>query len=353
MKIQTIKWHKGVIRIIDQTKLPGRLSYVYIANVSSLVRAIKTMKIRGAPALGAAAGLGIYLGVKDIKTSNHNVFSFRLKQTAKLIAGSRPTARNLFWAIEGILDVAKQYRQFSIQKIKQEILKKALLIVEQDRKVCRAIGQYGEKLIKNNYSILTICNAGILATVDYGTSLAAIYSAKTKRKKFKVYACETRPVLQGARLTAWELNMNKIDVTLICDNMAASLMQQGEINMVIVGADRIAANADTANKIGTYNLAVLASYHKVPFYIAAPSSTFDFSIKSGKDIIIEQRANSEVTKNFFKKPIAPNNIKVYNPAFDVTPHKLITAIITEVGIIKNPFKNLKQKIHEADSFGRR
>ncbi len=346
MKIETIQWNKNAVRLIDQTKLPSRLTYVDIKSLSKLIYAIRTMKIRGAPALGVAAALGMYLGIKDVKTKSSKLFFSKLKKVAELIAGSRPTARNLFWAIERILEVANQNDNRSIAEIKKFILKTALMILEEDRIICRNIGCHGQELIKNNYSVLTICNAGILATVDYGTSLAAIYSAKEKGKKFKVYACETRPVLQGARLTAWELNKNKIDVILICDNMAASLMQKGEIDMVIVGADRIAENADTANKIGTYNLAVLANYHKVPFFVAAPSSTFDFGIKTGKDIIIEQRSHEEVTKSFFKKPIAPENVKVYNPAFDVTPNRLISAIITEKGIIKKPFKNLRKKIHE-------
>jgi methylthioribose-1-phosphate isomerase len=239
---------------------------------------------------------------------------------------------------------ANANRAESVSRIKKILLAEAMQIIEEDRQACRKIGEHGSLLIKNGDAILTVCNAGILATIDYGTALGVLYRAREKGKRFKVFACETRPLLQGARLTTWELKHSGIDVTLICDNMAATLMQQGMIDKVITGADRIAVNGDAANKIGTYSLAVLARYHNIPMYIAAPSSTFDLSMKSGKDIVIEQRAAAEVTKLFFKKPIAEGNVPVYNPAFDVTPHGLISAIITERGIVKDPYQKQIKKV---------
>ena len=338
MEIRTIEWRNNKIRIIDQTKLPKELGYIYIDNLRTLWQSIKSMKVRGAPALGAAAGLGVYLGIKDSKAADFNHFSKELDRVAKYIATCRPTARNLFWGAERMLSVAVKNKDRPIAKIKKLLLQEAQKIIAEDRAACRRIAHFGAKLIRNNDAILTICNAGIFATIDYGTALGVIYRAYQDGKKIKVYAPETRPMLQGARLTTWELKKKGIDVTLTCDSMAASLMKQGKINKVITGADRIAANGDTANKIGTYNLAVLSRYHNIPFYIAAPTSTFDFSIKSGKDIPIEERDGDEVTKLFFKQPIAARGVRVFNPAFDVTPHNLISAIITDKGIIKPPYR---------------
>ncbi|MBU0710022.1 MAG: S-methyl-5-thioribose-1-phosphate isomerase [Candidatus Omnitrophica bacterium] len=337
MNIRTIEWKDNRIKMIDQRKLPNKLEYVYINNLKSLWQAVKTMKVRGAPALGAAAGLGVYLGIKNSKAKTYLSFKKELDRAAKYIATSRPTARNLFWALGNMASVAEKNRDKSISSIKKMLFKEAQGIIEEDRAACRKMGKFGAGLIKRNDSILTVCNAGILATIDYGTALGVIYRAKEERKKIKVFACETRPVLQGARLTTWELMKKGIDVTLICDNMAATLMRQGKIDKVISGADRIALNGDSANKIGTYSLAVLADYHKIPFYIAAPSSTFDLSIKAGGEIIIEERSKEEVTSLFFSKPIAARGVKVFNPAFDVTPNNLISAIITEKGIIRPPY----------------
>jgi len=338
MGIQTIEWANQRIKIIDQTKLPLKLEYLYIKDVKSLWQAIKKMQIRGAPALGAAAGWGIYLGIKDSKAKHFSGFSRKLDRLARYLASSRPTARNLFWGIERTCSVAVRNKHKSIMRIKQLIFKEAEKITQEDKVNCRKIGYYGSKLIKDGDRILTICNAGIFATIDYGTALGIIYRAKAEGKKLQVYACETRPLLQGARLSAWELKKGGINVTLICDNMAATLMKQGKIDKVITGADRIAANGDTANKIGTYNLAVLSNFHRIPFYVAAPSSTFDLSIKTGAQIIIEERPSFEVTELFFKKPIAPKGVPVFNPAFDVTPHNLITALITDKGVIKSPYR---------------
>jgi len=344
MDIKTIEWVNNKIKVIDQTKLPQKLEYIYIDDLRSLWYLIKSMKIRGAPALGAAASLGMYLGTRYSKAGNFSEFSRDLDKTAKYIASSRPTARNLFWAIERICSIAVKNKHKPVPDVKRLILQEAEKIIEEDRIACRKIGYYGSKLIKKHDTILTICNAGILATIDYGTALGVIYSASKLGKNVKVFACETRPMLQGARITTWELKKRGIDVTLICDSMAATLMQQGKIKRVITGADRIALNGDTANKIGTYNLAVLAHFHKVPFYIAAPASTFDLSVKDGLGISIESRDKREVTELFFKQPIAAKNIKIFNPAFDVTPHNLITAIITDRGIIKPPYLRNIRKI---------
>jgi methylthioribose-1-phosphate isomerase len=344
MNIRTIKWEKNAIKIIDQSKLPLKLEYIYINDLNYLYRAIKGMRIRGAPALGAAAALGVYLGIKNSKAKNWFGFNKEVGKAARFIGSSRPTARNLFWALERMISFTRENKDKSISRLKVLLFKEAEKIIEEDRASSRKIGYYGAKLIQNNDNILTICNAGLLATIDYGTALGVIYSAREQSKTVKAYCCETRPMLQGARLTTWELKKKGIDVTLICDSMAATLMAQGKIKKVITGADRIAANGDAANKIGTYNLAVLAHFHKIPFYIAAPASTFDLSIKSGKGITIESRDRREVTELFFKRPIAAKNIKVFNPAFDVTPHDLITAIITDRGIIKPPYLRNINKI---------
>jgi methylthioribose-1-phosphate isomerase len=342
--MQTISWHNGAVKLIDQSILPRRLRYITVRNVKDLWHAIKTLKVRGAPALGAAAALGVYLGIKDSRAKNFNQFSSELDRVTKYLASSRPTARNLFWGLERMCSIAVRHRASAVPHIKKLLLAQAQLIIEEDRQACRAIGANGARLIKDKDSILTICNAGILATIDYGTALGVLYKAAGEGKNIKVYACETRPVLQGARLTAWELKQNGIDTTLLCDSMAGTLMQQGKIDKVIVGADRIAANGDTANKIGTYTLAVLARAHGIPFYVAAPVTTFDPGIASGKKIVIENRPAQEVTQAFFKKPVAPQGVDVFNPAFDVTPHWLITAIITDRGVIKPPYRSSIKRI---------
>lgn len=338
MNIRSIFWKNNAVRIIDQTKLPNKFEYLDIKNLKTLWQAIKELKVRGAPALGAAAGLGVYLGIKNSKAKSFKQFFGELEKVAQYIGSSRPTARNLFWGLERMKSTAVVNKNKSIPEIKQILFKEADKIIEEDRISCRKIGFYGAKLFKNNETVLTVCNAGILATIDYGTALGVIYKAKEEGKNPKVYSCETRPLLQGARLTAWELSKMGVDVTLICDNMAATLMAQGKIDRVIAGADRIAANGDSANKIGTYNLAVLSHYHKIPFYIAAPESTFDLSVKNGKGIKIEERDGKEITELHYSKPFTLKNVKTYNPAFDVTPHNLITAIISDKGVIKAPYK---------------
>ncbi len=348
MNIRTIDWKNNKIRLIDQTKLPGKFVYIDMVSLKSLWQAIKELKVRGAPALGAAAGLGMYLGIKDYPGSDWAGFSSKLNSVVRYIASSRPTARNLFWGIERISRVALENKNKSIAKIKQIILAEGKKIMQEDRASCRKIGEYGARLLKDKAKVLTICNAGILATIDYGTALGVIYSAQKQGKEIKVFSCETRPLLQGARLSTWELYKQGVDVTMIADNTAAFLMNNGEIDAVIAGADRIAANGDSANKIGTFNLAILAQYHRIPFYIAAPESTFDLRIKNGLEIKIEMRRKEEVVKLLLKKDIAPAGAKVLNPAFDITPQQLISGIITDYGIIRQPYsKNIRKILKES------
>ena len=337
MPIPTIEWVDGRIHLIDQTLLPNEFKQIYCDDVESVWEAIKSLRVRGAPAIGIAGALGAVLGIWKSKATSYPDFASELKKVTDYLATSRPTAVNLFWALERIEDTAEKHKDLEISQLKSVLLDEAQCIIEEDRAKCRAIGQHGLDLIRNGDSILTHCNAGGLATSDYGTALAVMFSAHESGKSISVYADETRPLLQGARLTAWELMQAGIDVTLICDNMAAQVMKEGRIQCVIVGADRIAANGDTANKIGTYNVAILAKAHDIPFYVAAPTSTLDLSLKTGDLIPIEQRAAEEVTEGFGNRT-APEGVKVYSPAFDVTPAHLITAIITEKGIAHPPYK---------------
>ena len=319
--MRTIDWEKCKLKIIDQTRLPQRLSFLYLKTVAEVVEAIKTMKVRGAPALGVVAAFGYALGVNDLK-----------KAYQKLL-NSRPTAVNIRWALDRMSKIARAGRGLPLIKLKQLLLEEAVKMAKEDVEINKRIGLHGARLIENGMQILTLCNTGALATVDYGTALGVIRTAHELGKKPQVFVAETRPRLQGARLTSWELKQLKIPFTLITDNMIGYLMQQGKIDLVIVGADRIAGNGDTANKIGTYAAAVLAKAHAIPFYVAAPASTIDFSIKSGKQIVIEERAAKEILE-IGKEKIAPRGVKVFNPAFDLTPHPLITGIITEKGIFK-------------------
>lgn len=332
----TIEWKNAAVRIIDQTKLPSRLVFINCRDVRTLWKAIKTLKVRGAPVLGIAAGFGAVLGIKDSKAKDFSQFYREFKKVCDYLGTSRPTAVNLFWALERMQRTASQNKLLSVSALKRRLLREAMDIQREDMRTCRAMGKFGATLIKSGDTILTHCNTGALATADYGTALGVLYKAKEQRKKIKVYCDETRPLLQGSRLTAWELMRSGIDTTLICDNMAATLMAQGKIDKIFVGADRIASNGDAANKIGTYSVAVLAKHHGIPFYVVAPVSTIDFKIKSGKQIPIEQRSADEV-RGFGGVQTAPKNVKVYNPAFDVTPASFITAIITERGIARPPY----------------
>jgi methylthioribose-1-phosphate isomerase len=332
MPLATIEWYNGKVKLIDQTLLPNELRYIECTNVDELWEAIKVLRVRGAPAIGIAGALGTVLGIWNSEAKSYSEFTEQLDKVTSYLAMSRPTAVNLFWALNRMKAVAEANNDKDIPQLKEILLTEAQKIIDEDKVMCRAIGKYGAELIKDGDTILTHCNAGGLATADYGTALAVMFTAHGQGKRIKVFADETRPLLQGARLTSWELMQAGIDVTLICDNMAGQVMKEGKINCVIVGADRIAANGDTANKIGTYGVAILAKEHKIPFYVAAPTSTFDVKIATGDLIPIEQRKAEEITEGFGKRT-APQGVKVYNPAFDVTPARLIDAIITEKGVI--------------------
>ena len=336
MPIPTIEWVDGRIRLIDQTLLPNEFKQIYCDDVECVWEAIKSLRVRGAPAIGIASALGAVLGIWKSEAANYNEFADELGKVTDYLATSRPTAVNLFWALNRMTQTAKEHEHVEISALKQVLLDEALEIIEEDRTMCRAIGQHGLQLLDEGDTILTHCNAGGLATSDYGTALAVMFTAHESGKNISVYADETRPLLQGSRLTVWELMQAGIDVTLICDNMAAQVMKEGKIQCAIVGADRIAANGDAANKIGTYNVAILAQAHEIPFYVAAPTSTLDLALETGDQIPIEKRAAEEITEGFGKRT-APEGVKVYSPAFDVTPARLITAIITEKGIARPPY----------------
>ncbi|MBU1088179.1 MAG: S-methyl-5-thioribose-1-phosphate isomerase [Candidatus Omnitrophica bacterium] len=339
MKFETISWKNRKVVLIDQTKLPGKVVFVECSTVKQVWQAIKTLKVRGAPAIGAAAALGMALGVSKKNENSFSVFQKNLNYLFDYLASSRPTAVNLVWALERMRNIALRNKDKPIDLIKQIMFKEARNIIAKDKQSCAKMADNAQSLIKKNDRIMTYCNAGMLATVGMGTALGVIYRANQLAKNVKVFSCETRPLLQGARLTCWELSTNKVDVTVLCDNMAGYLMQQKQIDKIFVGADRIAANGDTANKIGSYSLAVLAKFHKVPFYVVAPASTFDLNLASGNQIPIEQRSASEIRQNWYKRPMVAEKVKVYNPAFDVVPAKLIAAIITDFGLIKAPDKN--------------
>ena len=336
MMIKTIFWKNNTVVMIDQKALPAVERQVVCSNYRQVIAAIKDLTVRGAPAIGVAAAMGAALGAQALAREPSEKFQIKFNGICDEIAKARPTARNLFWALERM----KQYLDDAIlsgkQNLAAELVKEAKRICAEDIDINRQMGRHGSKLFTDGDNILTHCNAGALATAGYGTALGVIRAACEQGKKLHVYVDETRPVLQGARLTAWEMQKEKIPATLITDNMAGFLMQRGKIDKIIVGADRIAANGDTANKIGTYSLAVLAKAHRIPFYIAAPLSTFDFSLKTGAAIPIEERQADEVTC-FRGVQVAPRGMKVYNPAFDVTPAKLISAIITEKGILTRPY----------------
>jgi methylthioribose-1-phosphate isomerase len=337
----TLHWSgdvDGYLVLIDQTLLPVELREIECRDVESVWEAIRSLRVRGAPAIGIAAAYGVCIGLQTATGCSSDEFFARLEEVTRHLATSRPTAVNLFWALQRMKSVAAGLRDKSPPRdIAARLLAEARAIEEEDRRMCRAIGRYGAELLADGQGVLTHCNAGGLATADYGTALAVFFAAQEAGKKLHVYADETRPLLQGARLTAWELLQRGIETTLICDSMAAQVMGEGRVQGVVVGADRIAANGDTANKIGTYGVAVLAAHHHVPFYVAAPSSTFDFSIASGKEIPIEHRDAREITHGFGRQT-APEGVHAYNPAFDVTPAALIVAFITERGVLRPPYR---------------
>ncbi len=335
--LETLRWvgrEDGHLELIDQTRLPTELVNIACRDVETVWEAIRALRVRGAPAIGIAAAYGVCLGVQSVREEDEKAFFTRLEETVGYLAGSRPTAVNLFWALKRMEERAAALRGAAHPAaIAAALVEEARAIHEEDRRMCRSIGRHGAPLLRGAKSVLTHCNAGGLATADYGTALAVVYAAVEAGQPLAVYADETRPLLQGARLTAWELEQRGIDVTLICDSMAAAVMEAGKVQAVITGADRIAANGDTANKIGTYGLAVLAHFHGIPFYVAAPSSTFDLTTADGRGIPIEERAAEEVTESFGCRT-APAGVAVFNPAFDVTPARLVTAIICERGVIR-------------------
>lgn len=321
------------IILLDQTQLPNKKVFLKLETVDDIWDAIYHLKVRGAPAIGIAAAYGMYLVTKHVEATTYEEFDAAFQQAKEKLASSRPTAVNLFWALDRMERRLEKEKSTSIAEIKQALKEEADLIKQEDEEVCEAIGQYALELLEDGMGILTHCNAGTIATAKYGTALAPIYLGKEKGYNFKVYADETRPLLQGARLTAWELDQAGVDVTLICDNMASIVMQQGKIQAVLVGCDRVAANGDTANKIGTSGVAILAKHYGIPFYVCAPLSTIDLDTKTGEEIEIELRPEEEIKAKWYSEPMAPENVKTYNPAFDVTDHSLITAIITEKGIV--------------------
>ncbi len=346
MPIRPIEWHSdregkllpGRVRMIDQTRLPSELFYIETKSVADIHEAIRMLRVRGAPAIGVAAAMGVLCAVQDKRASGSAGIAAEAAKAADYLAGTRPTAVNLFKALDRMKAAARAAAVLLPDEMLEALAKEALAIFEEDRLMCRRIGEHGSALLRDGQTILTHCNAGSLATSEYGTALAPVYMAKEQGKTIKVFSDETRPLLQGSRLTAWELGLSGIDVTVICDNTAAQVMKEGKIDAVLVGADRIAANGDAANKIGTYGVAVLAHAHSIPFYVLAPSSTFDLSLASGAEIPIEERSPEEVVCGFGKRT-APEGVKVYSPAFDVTPARLITAIISEKGIARPDFRN--------------
>jgi len=335
---ETLRWVGGIdgrLELVDQRLLPGKLQYLRCVNVEQVYHAIKDLAVRGAPAIGVTAGYGALIAARRGATVAECLA--KLREGSAYLNGSRPTAVNLSWALGRMGQAGEKLAEGSPDRgaFLIALLAEAKKIDDEDRQMCRNIGMNGEKLIKDGFGVLTHCNAGSLATSYYGTALAVIYEAKATGRDFTVYVDETRPVLQGARLTYWELRQAGVDAILLCDNMAGYAMQLGKVNMVVTGADRIAANGDVANKIGTYSVAVLASKHNIPFYVAAPLSTFDLSLESGADIPIEERSPDEV-RRIGKELITVADAAVWSPAFDVTPAELVTAIITDRGVINRP-----------------
>ena len=341
--IKTIAWKNNTVVLIDQNALPVTERYVTCRYYKEVISAIKDLTVRGAPAIGVAAAMGVALGALSISSIPAEKFRKQIIVICDQIARTRPTARNLFWALERMKKCMDDAISSGKRNLARELVDEAKRICSEDITINHQMGKHGSALLADGDNILTHCNAGALATAGYGTALGVIRAAHEQGKKLRVYVDETRPVLQGARLTAWEMQKEKIPAILITDNMAGFLMQQGKIDKIIVGADRIAANGDTANKIGTYSLAVLAKAHGIPFYVAAPLSTFDFSLKAGAAIPIEERSGDEVA--YFRGiATAPRGMKVYNPAFDLTPARYISAIITEEGIMTKPYRSSLARI---------
>ena len=323
--------------ILDQTRLPGQTVFLRLSTAEAIYQAIYTLQVRGAPAIGVAAAIGIYAVCRRMPDTDYETFAAEFERIRAYLVSARPTAVNLAWALEQMAQVVREHTGCPVPAIKDRLRERALELRDQDIQVCRAIGEHGLTLIQNGDGILTHCNAGQLATVRYGTALAPIHVGREQGMQFRVFTDETRPLLQGARLSVYELFADGVDTTLICDNMASSVMRRGWVQAVFVGCDRVAANGDTANKIGTSGVAILAKHYGIPFYVCAPMSTIDLSCPDGTAIRIEERPGAEVTDMWYKEPMAPEGVKVYNPAFDVTDADLITAFVTERGIIRPPF----------------
>jgi len=349
--IKTVEWTEDGVRFIDQRKLPTEETYVTCSGYEEVAEAIRNMTVRGAPAIGVAAAMGVALGARDAEGDHVSELRRNFEEICDTLAETRPTAVNLFWAIERMKRKFEEVSELPVPQIKQALITEARRMYVEDIAACEAMGANGAALLPANGAVLTHCNAGALATCGYGTALGVIRSAVDSGKKLHVFADETRPFLQGSRLTAWELMKDGIPTTVISDNMAGALMRQGKIGAVIVGADRIAANGDVANKIGTYTVAVLAKEHGIPFYVAAPFSTIDLETPTGDQIPIEQRSAREIT-HFAGKQIAPDGVKVENPAFDVTPNRYVSAIITERGVARPPLsESLAELAPSAETVG--
>ena len=345
MAIQSIEWRDDHVRIIDQTYLPGREVYSDIRDVGRMWEAIKKLRVRGAPAIGIAAGYGFYLGIKELPENSFQSFFVEVERVAEYLETARPTAVNLHWALDRLKTTIKAHKDKDIADIKDIVLKTAKTIHAEDKRICKTIGEKGIELVEEDTQILTHCNTGSLATGQYGTALSVIFHAHEADKNIQVWVDETRPLLQGSRLTAWELKNAEIPMKLITDSTAGSLIRRGEVDMVLVGADRITANGDVANKIGTYPLAVVAHENDIPFYVAAPLSTIDMELEEGDEIPIEEREGDEITQ-FNDSKVAPKKTETYNPAFDITPNQYITGFITEEGIIEPPFDEAFEDLFE-------
>lgn len=354
LNIAPVKFQEDRMLILDQTQLPGDTVYLEMKTKEDIWDAIYKLKVRGAPAIGVAAGYGLYVCARDISASGYQDFYRQFVEIKEYLASSRPTAVNLFWALDRMENCVKSFEAYggsweeTQAEIKKALQNEAEMIRTEDENACRAMGEYGLTLLQPGMGILTHCNAGTIATARYGTCLAPLYIGQEKGYDFKVFADETRPLLQGARLTAWELNQAGIDTTLICDNMASIVMKNGWVDAVVVGCDRMAANGDGANKIGTSGVAILAHEYGIPFYMFVPTSTIDLNTKTGDDIHIELRKGEEIYRLWYEKDMAPEGIKTYNPAFDVTPAKYITAVVTEKGILYPPYEDSIRNLFEGD-----
>ena len=343
LKYESVMLENDELIILDQTKLPNKIDMLHLTDIKEIWQAIYTLQVRGAPAIGIAAAFGLYIMARNIDTENYDEFAKTVHEAKEYLNSARPTAVNLSWALNRMENIVRDNSDKSVSIIKDILKHEAETIKSEDVNMCRKIGEYGLTLIKSGDGILTHCNAGQLATAKYGTALAPIHLGRERGMNFRVYCDETRPLLQGARLTAFELSADEVDTTLICDNMASQVMKNGWVDAVFVGCDRVAANGDTCNKIGTSGLAIMAKYYNIPFYVLGPTSSIDMSIATGEQIIIEQRPEAEVTEMWYEKRMAPEKVKVYNPAFDVTDHDLIAGIVTEYGIARPPYtESLRQ-----------